>query len=88
MALKFKFNFKIGINMKKIFVLLSATISLLLISCTTPLSHEGTLIRIVTENDPEKYEFLGTVSSFNTTGATTGHESENAINGEETRLLS
>lgn len=53
---------------------------ILLIGCSTALTQSGSDIRIVEEKEANSCEFLSTVSAFDTMGASTGHESQNALN--------
>jgi len=52
----------------------------LLVGCSTALTQSGSEIRIVEEKEATNCEFLGTVSAFDTLGASAGHESQNALN--------
>ena len=53
---------------------------MVLSACTTALSQQGSALRIVEEKEANDCEFIGTVSAFDTMGASTGHESQNALN--------
>ena len=48
--------------------------------CTTALIPEANKVRIIESHEKNGYELIQVISSFNTTGATTGHESSNAMN--------
>lgn len=63
--------------MKRVFV--AATV-LVFLSCSTALSPQGNAVRIVEDKDAQACKFVGTVSAFDTFGANTGHESQNALN--------
>lgn len=58
----------------------SFALILLAVGCTTALTQQGTVVRLVEEKNAHGCEFLGTVSAFDTMGASTGHESQNALN--------
>ena len=53
---------------------------LLVVACSTALTSQGTAIRIVEDKNAQPCKFVGTVSAFDTLGASTGHESQNALN--------
>ena len=48
--------------------------------CTTPLTQNGSTIRIIERKEGYQFKFLGTVSGFDTMGISTGAESGNALN--------
>jgi ABC-type glycerol-3-phosphate transport system substrate-binding protein len=53
---------------------------ILLAGCSTALTQSGADIRIVEDKEANNCEFIATVSAFDTLGASTGHESQNALN--------
>ena len=57
-----------------------AVVFLLLSACTTALTGQGNAVRVVSESEAAGCTFIGTVSGFDTLGANTGRESENAMN--------
>ena len=52
----------------------------LIVGCTTTLTLEGQTVRIVEDKNKYNCDFIGTATGFDTLGATSGHESENALN--------
>ena len=49
-------------------------------ACTTALTAQGSTVRIVEDKKEYDCQFVSTVTGFDTFGANTGRESENAMN--------
>ena len=49
-------------------------------ACSTALTAKGSTVRIVEDKSEHDCRFISTLSAFDTFGANTGRESENALN--------
>ena len=55
-------------------------VTILLQACTTTLTPKASTVRIVENKTEHECRFISTLSAFDTYGANTGKESENALN--------
>ena len=55
-------------------------VTILLQACTTTLTPKASTVRIVENKTEHECRFISTLSAFDTFGANTGKESENALN--------